>query len=51
MLKTFADEVVCLHIPVFFSAVGAWYQNFDQVSDEEAARILHRNWSRWSQAA
>jgi len=51
MLKAFADEVVCLHIPVFFSAVGAWYQNFDQVSDEEAARILHRNWSRWSQAA
>jgi len=51
MLKAFADEVVCLHIPVFFSAVGAWYQNFYQVSDEEAARILHRSWSRWSQAA
>jgi len=51
MLKTFADEVVCLHTPVSFFAVGAWYQNFDQISDEEAARILHRNWSRWSQAA
>ena len=51
MLKAFADEVVCLHTPVPFFAVGAWYQNFDQVSDEEAARILHRNWSRWSQAA
>ena len=51
MLKAFADEVVCLHTPVSFFAVGAWYQNFDQVSDEEAAAILHRNWSRWSQAA
>jgi len=51
MLKVFADEVVCLHTPVSFFAVGAWYQNFDQVSDEEAVRILHRNWSRWSQAA
>ncbi len=51
MLKAFADEVVCLHTPVSFFAVGAWYQDFDQVSDEEAARILHRNWSRWSQAA
>ncbi len=51
MLKPFADEVVCLHTPVSFYAVGAWYQNFDQVSDEEAAAILHRNWSRWSQAA
>jgi len=51
MLKTFADEVVCLHTPISFFAVGAWYQNFDQVSDEEAARILRRNWSEWSQAA
>ncbi len=51
MLKDFSDEVVCLHAPVSFFAVGAWYQNFDQVSDEEAAAILHRNWSQWSQAA
>jgi predicted phosphoribosyltransferase len=51
MLKAFADEVVCLYTPVSFFAVGAWYQNFDQVSDEEAAAILHRSWSRWSQAA
>ena len=51
MLKTFADEVVCLNTPTSFFAVGAWYQNFDQVSDEEAARILRRNWSEWSQAA
>jgi predicted phosphoribosyltransferase len=51
MLKAFADEVVCLYTPVSFFAVGAWYKNFDQVSDEEAAAILHRNWSRWSQAA
>jgi predicted phosphoribosyltransferase len=51
MLKAFADEVVCLHTPVSFFAVGAWYQNFNQVSDEEAAAILHRTWSRWSQAA
>jgi putative phosphoribosyl transferase len=51
MLKAFADEVVCVNTPVSFFAVGAWYQNFGQVSDEEAATILHRNWSRWSQAA
>jgi putative phosphoribosyl transferase len=51
MLKAFADEVVCLYTPVSFFAVGTWYQNFDQVSDEEAAAILHRNWSRWPQAA
>ncbi|OGP78025.1 MAG: hypothetical protein A2V86_15025 [Deltaproteobacteria bacterium RBG_16_49_23] len=51
MLKAFADEMVCLNTPVSFFAVGAWYKNFDQVSDEEAAAILHRNWSGWSQAA
>jgi len=51
MLKAFADEVVCLNTPISFFAVGAWYENFDQVSEEEAAAILHRNWSRWSQAA
>lgn len=47
MLRAFADEVVCLHTPDFFMAVGAWYRNFDQVSDEEAVSILRRNWARW----
>ncbi len=51
MLKAFADEVVCLHTPASFFAVGAWYENFDQASDEEAAAILRRNWSTLPLAA
>ncbi len=51
MLTAFADEIVCLHSPLSFYAVGAWYQNFDQVSDEEAAAILRRNRSSWPMAA
>lgn len=51
MLGAFADEVVCLRIPSSFYAVGAWYQDFDQVSDEEAATILKRHWSGWPKAA
>jgi predicted phosphoribosyltransferase len=51
MLKAFADDAVFLSIPASFRAVGAWYQNFDQVGDEEAAAILRRHWSRWSLAA
>jgi putative phosphoribosyl transferase len=43
MLTSFADEIICLNTPQAFYAVGAWYQNFGQISDEEAAAILRRN--------
>lgn len=35
-----ADEVVCLCAPAFFEAVGQFYVNFEQVSDEEVVEIL-----------
>ncbi|MFJ4692220.1 phosphoribosyltransferase [Streptomyces sp. NPDC088766] len=35
-----ADDVVCLHQPPDFRAVGLWYADFDQVGDEEVARTL-----------
>lgn len=35
-----ADEVVCLHAPTAFGAVGAFYRQFAQVSDEEVVRVL-----------
>lgn len=35
-----ADEVVCLLKPSLFEAVGQWYENFDQVTDEEVVRML-----------
>jgi len=37
-----ADEVVCLRAPELFSAVGQWYQNFGQTSDEEVRALLVR---------
>ena len=46
MLQSFADEVICLSTPANFYAVGAWYRNFDQTSDEEVTSILLRNWAR-----
>jgi putative phosphoribosyl transferase len=46
MLKPFADELVCLSTPVSFMAVGNWYTDFEQVSDEEVVAILHQNWAR-----
>jgi putative phosphoribosyl transferase len=35
-----ADEVVCLQTPEPFHAVGLWYRDFDQTSDEEVMRLL-----------
>ncbi|MGE5086465.1 MAG: erythromycin esterase family protein [Bacillota bacterium] len=39
-LKKIADEVVYLEAPEPFYAVGQWYVDFDQVSDEEVLRLL-----------
>ncbi len=35
-----ADEVVCLYAPDDFDAVGRYYREFEQVSDEEAKAVL-----------
>ncbi|MGW3623694.1 phosphoribosyltransferase family protein [Streptomyces sp. NPDC000880] len=39
-LRTKADEVVCLSTPRAFRAVGEWYQDFSQTSDEEVVALL-----------
>ncbi|MGB7905707.1 MAG: phosphoribosyltransferase family protein, partial [Steroidobacteraceae bacterium] len=38
-----ADEVVCLQAPPFFSAVGQWYERFDQTEDDEVRELLARS--------
>jgi putative phosphoribosyl transferase len=40
MLREEADEVVCLMRPLRFFAVGWWYADFEQVSDEEVLAVL-----------
>ncbi|MDO8264726.1 MAG: phosphoribosyltransferase family protein [Gallionella sp.] len=39
-VEQYADEVVCLSAPEYFSAVGQFYQSFPQVSDEEVIGLL-----------
>jgi predicted phosphoribosyltransferase len=34
------DEVVCAFTPEPFYAVGLWYENFEQTSDEEVRELL-----------
>jgi putative phosphoribosyl transferase len=37
-----ADRVVCLQTPANFMAVGQWYDDFGQTSDEEVEQLLAR---------
>jgi len=39
-LKSLVDELVCLYEPEDFIAVGEWYEDFPQLSDEEVVRLL-----------
>jgi predicted phosphoribosyltransferase len=39
-LRRCADEVVCLSMPRLFFAVGEWYRDFSQTSDEEVISLL-----------
>jgi len=37
-----ADEVICLRTPEPFQAVGLWYEDFSQTTDEEVRALLDR---------
>ena len=39
-MEGLADQVVCLHMPQDFTAVGLHYASFPQLEDDEVARIL-----------
>ena len=40
VLRGVADEVVCLHVPEWFTGVGASYGDFGEVSDAEVVALL-----------
>lgn len=41
-LRRVVDEVVCVQIPPDFRAVGQWYDDFSQTTDDEVEQILER---------
>jgi putative phosphoribosyl transferase len=43
LLKEKVDEVVCAVTPEPFYAVGLWYEDFSQVSDEEVRELLQQS--------
>jgi predicted phosphoribosyltransferase len=42
-LKTEVDEVICAITPEPFHAVGLWYEDFSQTTDEEVCELLARH--------
>jgi putative phosphoribosyl transferase len=40
-LAQVADEVVCLRTPERFAAIGAFYRDFSQTTDDEVRTLLH----------
>jgi putative phosphoribosyl transferase len=43
LLRTMVDELVCLETPLYFMAVGAHYQDFTQVTDDEVVKLLRKS--------
>jgi predicted phosphoribosyltransferase len=41
-LRPQVDEVVCLATPRLFGAIGAFYDDFRQLSDDEVIDLLRR---------
>jgi putative phosphoribosyl transferase len=42
LLRADADELVCASTPEPFVAVGAWYDDFSQTTDDEVRGLLAR---------
>jgi len=50
LLKSEVDEVVCAVTPEPFYAVGLWYRNFSQTTDDEVRELLEQSASEATQA-
>jgi putative phosphoribosyl transferase len=41
-LARMVDELICVHMPESFYAIGEFYEDFSQLTDEEVTTFLHR---------
>lgn len=44
-MRNYADEVICIHAAHRFWGVGGFYDDFHQLTDDEAVGLLRRVWS------
>lgn len=42
-LRNIVDDLIVLHSPSIFGAVGAFYQDFSQVTDDEVVEIMRKH--------
>lgn len=45
-LRSKVDDIACLATPEPFMAIGKWYREFGQTSDDEVRELLDRAWRR-----
>lgn len=48
-IRPLVDRLICPHEPEPFTAIGEWYVQFDQVTDEEVRDLLAEAWRREDQ--
>ena len=46
-VKAIVDRVICLESPASFYAVGQFYNDFRQTTDDEVRELLHAAWARF----
>lgn len=46
LLRTQVDEIVCPLVPPEMIAIGRWYLNFAQITDEKVVALLREAWQR-----
>ena len=45
-LRDVCDEILCVEVPEPFYAVGEWYRDFSQTSDDEVVELLQSSYRR-----
>lgn len=50
-IAAIVDRVICLESPASFYAVGQFYNDFRQTSDDEVRDLLHAAWAKFDAAA
>ena len=50
-MRSLADDVICCYTPEPFYAVGLWYEDFSQTTDDEVRDLLAKSENRLTRAA